>query len=295
MVRFLLVWMVLMCWVAYLPAQDATRLVCSWNTDTASVGEPVVLRLEVELPKGSIPHFPELLVEDRDISLISTHLESMAVEYTLAFWELGRTTLPGLPVRIVDTDGVEKIVATDSMSIVIASVLTGQEQDIREIKEMVPLRLRNIHSFWFRVGLMVIVMGVFAVLWRTRRKLYTTHSDPGKSLYPHLVVQHRLKELQTSVYDPEKAGEFYFMLSQVLRHYLEQRYFFRALEMTTSEIKGVLPGELDEESTIALIVQVLENSDLAKFADQHLSATQWSQDLSHVQDILERTRSIFQV
>ncbi|MFC1547848.1 hypothetical protein ACFL5M_04910 [Candidatus Neomarinimicrobiota bacterium] len=295
MARSLMVWMVLMCWIAYLPAQDAIRLVCSWSSDTASVGEPVVLRLDTELPKGTIPHFPELLIEDRNVSLISTHLEPMAVEYTVAFWELGRIALPGIPVKIVDTDGVEKVVATDSMSIVVASVLTGQEQDIREIKEMVPLRLRNIRSFWLRVGLMVIVMGMFTILWRTRRNQEVALSDPGKSLRPHLVVQRRLKELRSEVYDPESAGDFYLKLSQILRQYLEQRYLFRALEMTTSEIKEVLPREIDDEHTVSLLVQVLEDSDLAKFANQHLSATQWAEDLSKLVDILEYTRPTFDV
>jgi hypothetical protein len=287
--------MVLICWIAYLPAQDAIRLVYSWNSDTASVGEPVVLRLEAELPKGTIPHFPEPLLEDRNVSLISTHLEPMAVEYTFTFWELGRIILPGIPVKIVDADGVEKVAATDSMSIVVTSVLTGGEQDIREIKEMVPLRLRNIRSFWLRVGIMAIVMGVFAILWRTRRNLEITHPDPGKSLRPHIVVQRRLKELRSAVYDPEGAGDFYLKLSQILRQYLEQRYLFRALEMTTSEIKGVLPSEIDDEITVSLIGQVLEDSDLAKFANQHLSATQWTEDLSKLEDILEYTRPTFNV
>jgi hypothetical protein len=269
--------------------------VCSWKSDTASVGEPVVLRLEAELPKSTIPHFPELLIENRNVSLISTHLEPMAVEYTVAFWDVGRITLPGIPVKIVDNDGAEKVVVTDSMSIVVASVLTGQEQDIREIKEMVPLRLRNIRSFWLRVGFMVIIMGVVAILWRTRRDPEISRAKPEKSLRPYLVVQRRVNELRSVVYDPKGAGDFYLELSQVLRQYLEQRYLFRALEMTTSEIKGVLPGEIDHEHTVSLIGQVLEDSDLAKFANQHLSTTQWTEDLSKLEDILEYTRPTFHV
>jgi hypothetical protein len=132
------------------------------------------------------------------------------------------------------------------------------------------------------------------MLWRLKRKV-NTNSATARGTSPEVAIQRRLKELQKITYDPKQAGRFYLLLSQVLRQYLEQRYFFRAMEMTTSEIKGILPEELHEESTVALIVQVLEISDLAKFANQHLSATQWSQDLRNVQDILERTRSDFRV
>jgi hypothetical protein len=296
MVRPFLWWIMLICWAANLPAQDGIRLVYHWDTDTASVGEPVILRIEAQLPEGTIPHFPDLAIENPQVSLINTHLEPSAVEYTLTFWELGRMVLPEIPVKIVNTDGVEKIIATDSLSIFIASVLTGEERDIREIKEMIPLRLRNTRSFWIRVGLMVLALGVFAVLWRVRRKPQLFLHEPGRNIRPHLVAQHGLKELESAVYSPELAGDFYMKLSHILRRYLEQRYLFRALEMTTSEIMEVLPDEIgNDEHTVILIKQVLDNSDLAKFANQQISATKWAEDLSKIKDILEYTRPSFNV
>lgn len=286
----------LTCWAAYLSAQNGLGLVYQWSADTVSVGEPVILRIEVQLPEGTIPHFPDLVIDNPEVNLVATHLEPSAVEYTLSFWELGRVILPEIPVKVVKPDGVEKVIATDSLSIFVASVLTGQEQDIREIKEMIPLRLRNIRSFWIRAGLMVLALGVFAALWRLRRKQQISPHEPERNIRPHLTAQRGLRELQSAVYDPELAGDFYMKLSQILRRYLEQRYLFRALEMTTSEIMEVFPDEIhDDEHTVILIKQVLDNSDFAKFANQQISATQWAEDLSKLKDILEHTRPSFNV
>ncbi len=139
--------------------------------DTAVlVGQPVILRLDVQLPEGSVPHFPELTLTDPDASLVQTRLEPLAVEYVFTFWELGRVALPGIPVRIVSPDGSERIMPTDSLSIIVVSALSGDEQDIRGIKSMVLVKLTDLRSVWIRAGLMVLLVGTIVLIWRSRRQ-----------------------------------------------------------------------------------------------------------------------------
>ncbi len=279
-----------------LPGQgQGARLTSRWSVDTVRVGEPVTLRLEVELPAGSVPHFSELTVTNPAASLIQTRLEPMAVEYVFTFWELGLATLPGIPVKIVAPDGAERVVQTDSLSILVASVLTGREQDIREIKGMVPVNLTSPRTIWFRIGLVVVLLGVIALVWRSRSLRGLVRAVMDKKLQPDAVAMRALGKLSVGRYRPAQAGEFYLELSRLLRRYLEQRFLFRALEMTTSEIKGLLPAELDDPATAALIGQVLEQSDLAKFAGLHQPKKQWREDLRQVASIIERTKPTFRV
>ncbi|MBA7600373.1 MAG: hypothetical protein GH143_05520 [Calditrichaeota bacterium] len=279
-----------------LPGQgQGDRLTSRWSVDTVRVGEPVTLRLEVELPAGSVPHFSELTVTNPEASLIQTRLEPMAVEYVFTFWELGLVTLPGIPVKIVAPDGAERVVQTDSLSILVASVLTGREQDIREIKGMIPVILTSARSIWFRIGLVVVLLGVIALVWRSRRLRGPARAVKDEKLQPDAVAMRALGKLSVGRYYPAQAGESYLELSRVLRRYLEQRFLFRALEMTTSEIKGLLPAELDDPGTAALIGQVLEQSDLAKFAGLHQPKKQWREDLRQVQAIIDRTKPVFRV
>ena len=259
------------------------------------VGEPVTLRLEVELPAGTVPHFPELTVTNPGASLAETRLEPMAVEYVFTFWELGRVVLPGIPVKIVAPDGTERMLQTDSLSILVASVLSGQERDIREIKGMIPVILTSARSIWFRIGLGVVLLGVIALIWRSRRQTRLAQVRRDEKLRPEAIARKALEQLKAVPYRPEQAGEYYLELSRLLRRYLEQRLLFRALEMTTSEIKELLPAELDDPAVVTLIGEVLEQSDLAKFAGLHQPQNQWREDLRQVARIIERTQPTFRV
>ena len=277
-------------------AQDqGARLSSRWSADTVRVGEPVTLRLEVELPAGSVPHFSELTITDPDASLVQTRLEPMAVEYVFTFWELGRVTLPGIPVKIVTPDGAERVVRTDSLSILVASVLSGRERDIREIKGMVPVILTSARSIWFRIGLGAVLLGVIALIWRVRRYPGPAQAVKDEKLQPDDIARRALGKLKATRYHPERAGEFYLELSRLLRQYLEQRLLFRALEMTTSEIKDLLPAELDDPAVVTLIGEVLEQSDRAKFAGLHQPKDQWRLDLRLVAGIIDRTQPVFRV
>ncbi len=279
-----------------LPGQgQGARLISHWSADTVRVGEPVTLRLDVELPAGSIPHFPELMVTNPGASLVQTRLEPMAVEYVFTFWEIGTIALPGIPVKIVAPDGTERIVQTDSLSVLVASVLSGREQDIREIKGMIPVILTSARSILFRIGLGVVLLGAIALIWRTRRRTGLARAGSDEKLRPDAVARKALDRLRAAPYRPEQAGEYYLELSRLLRRYLEQRLLFRALEMTTSEIKDLLPAELGDPGMVALIGQVLEQSDLAKFAGQPQAAARWRQDLDLVGSIVERTQPVFRV
>ena len=277
-----------------LHAQGA-RLTAQWSADTVRIGEPVSLRLSVSPAGDEVPHFPELSVPDPAASLVQTHLEPLAVEYVFTFWDVGRIRLPGIPVKLVTSDGAERTIQTDSLSVFVVSSLTGQEQDIREIKSMVPIILTDPRTIWIRVGAMVLLLGAAVLIWRTRQQRVDAPDPKDPRLQPERVAKEGLKALRAEPYEPAKADEHYLVLSRVLRRYLEQRFLFRALEMTTSEIKDMLSAELDDAATATLIGQVLEQSDLAKFADMHHSASQWQQDLDLAEGILDRTRPAFRV
>ena len=55
-------------------------------------------------------------------------------------------------------------------------------------------------------------------------------------------------------------------LSRILREYIENRYFLKALEMTTSEMLAVLENDGLYKKIGETVQEVLTNSDLVKFA-----------------------------
>lgn len=271
------------------------RLESHWSADTARLGEPVTLRLELTLAGEAVPHFPELALNDPGVTLVSSHLEPLAVEYVLSFWNLGWTVLPVIPVKYVLPDGEERIIRTDSLSIMIVTILTGEEWDIREIKSMVVISLTDPRFFWLRVGLIFLLVIVIVFIWRRRQQIRLTHAREGAKIRPTVAARLALAQLKKAPYEPKQAADYYLELSHILRQYMERRFLFRAMEMTTSEIKRVLPEELDNPSTAVLIGQLLEQSDLAKFTGLSQTRNRWRNDVDLVERIIERTRPTIRV
>ena len=286
--------------VGDLQAQDpgysrGVRLESHWSADTVHLGEPVTLRLELTLAEGAVPHFPELVLTDPGVTLIRAHLEPRAVDYVFSFWNLGRTVLPGIPVKYALPDGAERIIQTDSLSIIVATVLTGEDRDIREIKSMVAVSLTDPRYFWLRIGLIILLMVVISFIWRRRQQVRLTRARTEARIKPAVAARLALDQLRKVPYQPRQATDSYLELSRILRQYMEQRFLFRGLEMTTSEIKQVLPGELDNPSTAVLIGQLLEQSDLAKFTGLSQTRNRWRNDVDLVERIIERTRPTIRV
>lgn len=85
-------------------------------------------------------------------------------------------------------------------------------------------------------------------------------------LPPHQVAMNeiqRIKEERT--WASEDSKEYYTQLTDTLRNYIQERYAFRAMDMTSSEIIERLMQENDEKA-IEELRQLFQTADLVKFA-----------------------------
>ncbi|MFC1481854.1 hypothetical protein ACFL6E_06395 [Candidatus Neomarinimicrobiota bacterium] len=267
---------------------QGVRLSALWSADTVTVGMPVTLRLEIELPEGTVPHFPELEIDDEAVSIVNARYEPMAVDYRFTFWELGKMVLPGIPVRYIDSRGSESIIKTDSLTIFVATSLIGNEEDIKSLKKMRLINLTDPKSTWLKFAALVILAVLIIFIFR-RRKLHKQLRELTPIHDPIKVALADLARLREQPYHPTRADAYYLELSRILREYLESRYLFRALEMTTSEIKELLQERIPDPSTAVLIGQLLEQSDIAKFAGQRQHRNRWRNDIDMVERIIART------
>ncbi len=172
--------------------------------------------------------------------------------------------------------------------------LTGEEQDIRNIKSMLPVILTDPRTRLLQVLSLILLLGVMVLIWRRRTAVIPT-GIKGTRIYPGRAALVELERLRGQDYDQARADEHYLELSRILRRYLERRYLFRALEMTTSEIQRVLPRKTEDMEIANLVGQLLELADLVKFAGRYQDRRQWNYDLELVASIIRRTRPAFQV
>lgn len=85
-------------------------------------------------------------------------------------------------------------------------------------------------------------------------------------LPPHTVAMNEIQRIkEEKTWASEDSKEYYTQLTDTLRTYIQERYGFSAMDMTSGEIISRLMQENDEEA-LAELRQLFETADLVKFA-----------------------------
>lgn len=117
------------------------------------------------------------------------------------------------------------------------------------------------------LGVVLLLFLVFVMLvWLKQGNPIIRIIRHKAKLPPHQVAMseiQRIKEEKT--WASEDSKEYYTQLTDTLRTYIQERYGFRAMDMTSSEIIERLMEENDEEALNELR-QLFQTADLVKFA-----------------------------
>ena len=158
---------------------------------------------------------------------------------------------------------------TDSLRIYVKSVLTADAQAIRDIKE--PVEIPQPFGHWKLVFGILVAIALLAVayyLWRKKNdKPIIPFKKPIMIKPAHEIALKALIELEReNLIEKDEISPYYTELSNILREYIENRYFLKALEMTTTEMLDAIEKELLYDTIGDIVKSVLTESDLVKFA-----------------------------
>ena len=121
------------------------------------------------------------------------------------------------------------------------------------------------------MAVVIILVAVIAylgyLLWKRRKEKGYIFSPPPPPRPAHEVALEALEQLfQSNLLDEKQFKEFFSRLSDIIRAYLEGRYFFDALEETTREIMADAKKHVENNDLLSDLKNILELSDLIKFA-----------------------------
>ena len=122
-------------------------------------------------------------------------------------------------------------------------------------------------SFWFSVLMLVMLAAAYYLYVRLREgKPVIASIRIVKRLLPHQKAMKAIEEIKAEkMVTAEDPKEYYTRLTDALRKYIEERYGFSAMEMTSSEIIGQLIQKGDK-TMLEELRQLFETADLVKFA-----------------------------
>lgn len=211
---------------------------------------------------------PPQLVEDGMIHLSKT--------YELEPFLSGDYKIPPMKVRFWKKGEKKKhTLESEELTIHVKSILPEKAADLK-IKEIMPPVELPRQPLWWLYGIIgATVLGGVGIagflLWRKRRvKAEILLQRPAHEIaYEDLEIL-----LAENLIEKGEVKFFYLRLSNILRHYIENRFGLHAPEQTTEEfLMAIRSTDLLSSTHKELLKEFLQHCDLVKFAE-HTPATE---------------------
>ena len=145
--------------------------------------------------------------------------------------------------------------------------------------------------FWLSVLLLVLMAAGYYLYIRLRdNKPVIARIRIVKRLLPHQKAMKAIEEIKAEkMVTAEDPKEYYTRLTETLRKYIEERYEFSAMEMTSSEIIEQLMKKGDQEA-LSELRQLFLTADLVKFAKYSTLINENDANLVSAIDFINRTK-----
>jgi len=220
-------------------------------------------------------------------------------EYRISTYDIGDYEIPPVTVHYsLPEDTLWQKLTTESIKITVESLKPSEEGDIRDVKP--PLEILKDWWLIFRfviAGVLILLIGILIYIFIKRRR-------EGKSLIPrrekpkippHVIALEELEKLSAeNLLEKGEIKQYYIRISEIIRQYVEDRFFIVALEMTTNQLVKILRENQVEDEAINLVENFLMNCDLVKFAKYIPSANENTKTTDMAYQIIEDTKIVFE-
>ena len=146
-------------------------------------------------------------------------------------------------------------------------------------------------AFWLSVVMLLLMaIGYWLYLRLRDNKPVIAHIKIVKRLLPHQKAMKEIEQIKADkMVTSENPKEYYTKLTDTLRKYIEERYGFSAMEMTSSEIIERLMTTGDQQSLDELR-QLFMTADLVKFAKYSTMINENDANLVSAIDFINQTK-----
>ena len=145
--------------------------------------------------------------------------------------------------------------------------------------------------FWLSVLMLIVLALTYYLYIRLRdNKPIITHIRIVKKLLPHQKAMKEIEQIKADkMVTAENSKEYYTKLTDTLRKYIEERYGFSAMEMTSSEIIENLMATQDQKALDELR-QLFTTADLVKFAKYSTLINENDMNLVNAIEFINQTK-----
>jgi hypothetical protein len=220
-------------------------------------------------------------------TVVTTH--SLLLEPFLA----GEYVIPSFKIfywQKSDKEPDKQELQTEPLTITVRSLLYGKSEkpDLNEIKGPVDLPLR---PRWFVILVVFLLLAgiVLALIFIHRRKREKVTAIPA--VPPHEIAMKELEELlKQELIAKGLVKLFYQRISDIVRHYIENRFGIHAPERTTEEFMDELRNsEILHQQYRPLLEKFLTHCDMVKFAEYQPSGNEIQATVESARNFIQQT------
>jgi hypothetical protein len=282
----------------FLDFSATAQVITKADTTAIKIGEELRVSFEIKADSIDLVVFPDLqsflpLEVIESYATDTTYSNSKInyrKQYGLTQFDSGSYTIPRQKIIFNNT-----FFLSDSINIEVRDVAidtTKQKMfDIKAAMEVDKAPFQFPTSAYWLILLTGAVVAIWYFLRRKKKK-----AEAKKQLPPYQEALTALEELDSSQYLLQNnAKEYYSLLTEIVKRYLDREVDDAALESTTQELIVRLntlkqSGNFDFKSLdIKHLETILKRADLVKFAKMQQSAGQAQADRSRVEEIISNT------
>lgn len=287
-----------------LPSWSQVTVSCRLGEVAILIGEQTTLTLSAHVNNSSTVVFPsfqpgEQIVPGVEV-LHQQDVDSITADpsvcqrsriYTLTSFDGKLYALPPMKIKI---DG--KVFTSNKLALKVVEV---EVDTLHTDKFFPPNDVQDNPFLWSEwttpLTLSVLVLVMLCLLLFCYQRLVSgkpiIYRRPEKKLPPHqkaMKAIERIKESHLST--SENSKEYYTQLTDALRRYIEERYNFNAMEMTSSEIISQLLSSSDPKQ-VEELRELFVTADLVKFAKYSTLINENDKNLLNAIEFINVTKS----
>lgn len=284
--------------------QLSAQVKTSVDTTRIKIGGEVVYKIEVETDTTKQVVFPESqsflpfeVIEFYNTDTVKKDDKFQLIKkYGLTSFDSGWYQIPMQKILIN-----EQPFFSDSLYVYIQDVLVDTtKQKLFDIKPFIEVQKPKKNS-WPIVLIVLIILAIvtFLIYWFIWRKKPLTEAERIAQLPPFERAKAELKNLENSRFLIEdKSKEYYSELTRIIRSFIDEKVYDKALESTTAQLieRLELLSEANEFSLkkeiIIQIDTIFKRADLAKFAKQQPEMVIAEADLKETHVILDEVNKL---
>ena len=244
------------------------------------IGEQAHMTVDVTMKKGQKLVFPvfkpsemitpgvEVLEQsDADTSKLDNDMMKVSKQYTLTSFDEKLYYLPPVKVKVNGKDYASKNLALKVLTVPVDTLHPNQFFPPKDVQTNPFLWSEWSLSFWLSVLMLLLIVLAFYL----RQRLYDNKPIIAKvrivkKVLPHQRAMQEIEQIKADkMVMSEDQKAYYTKLTDTLRKYIEERFGFNAMEMTSTEIIMKLQ-ETGDRKMIDELRELFMTADLVKFA-----------------------------